>query len=575
MAALREIFASFGIEFDKDQSLKKGDKAVKKTTDDLDKMTKQTDKARDAQGRFVKSTNKSAEAVTNLGTAIGTAVSGAAIAAGFREMVMSTVESTNELARWSRNLGISQEEMYGWSQTAALFGGDMDDITDVLKELQLKAGDAASGNQSMIDAFKRVGLEVDDLRPIMDDQTALLERFTTAMANTTSETQRNLAVDELLSDAGTRLNGMFRAGTEEIKRLRKGFQEAGGRDIPALSKATRRYTREQRALGTEWAQARNALVLRLLPALTRGVQMLKDWVKWGKEAAENSHIMTAAMITLGGVAATAATAMLIAWAPVILTIAGVAGAIIGVTLLIDDLYVTAQEGDSVTKKFLEWALGARGAADAVLLLNTAVKDLRDAYNWFTGTTDRIVFGVGGTPYAEGGEAGGLLEVTNLPSLIARGAQEVGGGFGAGGRAIPDGDLDIEEARATLRRRRSFQRGVGRSAPGDFFTDQLAALEGLGETPVDQTIMPAAPRRRRVRTRARAPEQVMPQRATQSTVNVAAPATVTVVVNEAVDAQETARIADQRVRAGIRAENNNLARNLAALRSDNEAAQGGT
>ncbi len=287
----------------------------------------------------------------------------AATAAGMHQLISATIESTRELTIWSQRLGIGISQMNQWSRVARTFGGDMDDITDVMRELQLKARDAMTGTQSMIDAFELIGITVDDLRPIVDDQTALMDLFTDALNRNTSAATQNFVVDELLSDAGTRLLPMFRAGREELRRLRGEADRMSGRTMAALSKRTADYLRAQRRLNRTWQDARDALVLRLLPAVIRFVERLADFVQAMRDASEQTRIFEG--IAIAAILAIVATLLstIGVWGLWALGAVAVLIPLALIALLIDDILVAAEGGKSV---FRELGLVAGDAVTSVL-----------------------------------------------------------------------------------------------------------------------------------------------------------------------------------------------------------------
>lgn len=329
MAALREIFAEFGVNFDRRRNLERGNRRV------------------DQSSRRLEGLGRTAGRVGQQIGAMAAAFSVAATATAFQQLISSTVESTTELRRWSERLGISLNQMDQWHRVSRQFGGDMDDITDVLKELQLKARDAMSGTQSMIDSFAMIGLTVEDLAPVVNDQTALMDLFTTALNNNTSAATRNFVVDELMSDAGTRLMPMFRAGTTELQRLRREADRMGGRTIAALAKRTGDYVRAQRRLSLQWTEMKNKLVLQLIPAVITLFDKIGEGITLITNLKKHTRILEGVMIAsiMAVVATLAATAGV--WGPWVAGVFAVAIPLAIAAALIDDIIVSAEGGKGV------------------------------------------------------------------------------------------------------------------------------------------------------------------------------------------------------------------------------------
>jgi sRNA-binding protein len=391
MTALRELFYSAEVEFDKRGALAKGNKAINKTE------------------KSVKGFDETVKSSTGSMRGLVAAVGGSATIAAFNRLISSTVESTNEIARWSARLGISERDMHNWSASASLYGASVEDVADSFKELQIKTRDAMTGGGEAGDAWKLLGVDVKTLEPILGDQVALMETFTRALAGVNEETQ-NFVVDEIMSDAGTRMLPLLRQGVGGIRALNEEADRMGGETFPELARETREYTRAQRRSNRAWTSLRNSLVSKVLPTLTKMLEKGEDLLEWLQEMEEKSNILKATMIVLGGVAAGAAVAAAAAWGAAIAPFLAAAAAVAVIALAIDDLYTTVEDPDSetLTRRFLEWALGARRAADVILFLNSAVADLRAGLS----ALQDFFFGE-----VTINQETGRKDITNLPSFI--------------------------------------------------------------------------------------------------------------------------------------------------------------
>lgn len=361
MAAVRELFALFDVKF-KDDELKRGNKSI--------------DRGAKGLGRFDDMAKRATQGVQ----ALGAAVAGVAGIGAMIEMVRVTTESTNELARWGQRLGMTVTDLHGWAQAGSMVGANLDDVTDALKEIQLKGRDALEGTQSYIDAFALIGITVEDLRPIINDNNALMDLFTTRLNENTSAATQNFVADELMSDAGTRMMPLFRQGTREIQRMRREASAMGGRDMPRLAQETARYTVAMRRLTQRWEAGRNALVLRLLPGLTQLINVGTRALTWMRTVSQQSNILAAALTAVGIAGAVAAAATIGAWGPVVATVLGVAVAVTVLALVFDDLLTTAvsNSSDTMTRTFLDAQLGAGATAEAVQTLAEAFGFVTDA-----------------------------------------------------------------------------------------------------------------------------------------------------------------------------------------------------
>lgn len=556
MPALREIFAQFGIEFDKKKTLQKGEKATAKATKQLKGLDKASKKVAKSQKKMGAAVKKSAVSIGQLGAAIGAA----AIAHGIRSIVESTVDSTIEISRWSERLGLSEQALFSWSQVAGRFGADLDDMTDGFKELQLKTRDAMTGGGLAGDAWALLGIQIEEVEPIINDQEALMERFIDGINGVDAATRR-FVVDEMMSDAGTRLTGMFEEGTATLRGYREEINRTSGRDIPALTRETRLYLRQTNQLTQVWIGLRNAIVTQILPALTAGVAKLRAWFNIARDLVQNTNILKGAFVALGVAATAAGVAASVAWGPTILIVGGVILAVAALALVVGDFITFINEdGPSVTGEFLEWALGAQGAATAVVVLKQAFEDLKVAASWFFDILD-VVGAAGNIPGALG------LQIADIPGMLFD-EDEPEAPRQAPSMSYAEADrrtsVTTERGRIAREERRS------ESVPmlDDWADPDYAEQSVMAETAHTQpTTRPRIRRRRHA-----APTTVPAAQGSQTSVQVAAPMTVDVTINEATDGAEV----DQRVRRAVQRASSEQARELvSALTSDAElAGQGG-
>ena len=149
--------------------------------------------------------------------AIGTAVAG---------MTARYVENSAQLNRHARSAQISVESVqrlqYAWSS----LGLEGDDLNSVLTELDIKAGDAINSGGDVADAFRRVGLEVEDLRGQKPDE--LLFLIADGLQNIENNQQRVNIVDAIFGgDDGRRILPLLQQGSDAIRDLGDEFASTG------------------------------------------------------------------------------------------------------------------------------------------------------------------------------------------------------------------------------------------------------------------------------------------------------------------------------------------------------------
>jgi len=554
MPALREVFAEFGIRFDRDRALQKGEKATEKATRGLGKLDKQSAKVSTSQrvmGRAV-------EEVSGIFRGFAAALGAAALVQGFRTMISDTIESTTTIARWADRLGMSEQALYSWSRVAARFGGDIDDVTDAFKELQIKTRDAMAGGGVAGDSWKMLGIDVRSLTPILNDQEALMERFIEGL-NGVDEATRNFVIDDIMSDAGTRLTEMFAVGVPGLRAMRSEIDQLGGRQFPALAQQTRSYRAAAARLNETWTAARDALALHILPLLTAGAEKFRSMIGIVRALADSTTLLRTVIIAVGAAAAAAGLAAAVAWGPAIVTVLAVAAGVAVLALAVDDLVVFMDNsGDSVTQRLVEWAVGTERAAAGADKLRFAIRLLAEMFDWFFDSL-RVVTQLGNIwaplrSLLQGSTAPMDEAMNTLGERVTGLIRNNTGELDSVGELSPARQAELEVIRGQRQRARMQSRAEA-------------------ETPMPWEL--DAAERAQMSIPARAPMERRPVVGPVGTgggrprVDVQAPMDVNVTVNEATDAATVRQQVETAVRSASDEQWSRISRDLSDLISDNE------
>lgn len=381
MPALREIYASYGVEFDKERNLQRGNRQVDRLRSRLGRLSAVAGRVRGAMGGL---------------TAV---VGGGAAAIG--GMVTSTVRAERELGLWSERLNIGSRSLRTWIELGREYGASIDDVTDALKELQLKAQDAISGGTEQAEMFERIGISIDDLRPIVSDTDELMGLFTRRLNENTTAAMRNFTVDEIMSDAGTRMMGVFKLGAEAIDRRREAIErqlspeqdltaqvQESASTVARLSREYRRFKRELTAL--------------LMPALQRVTQVLGEMTPTIRrvipavtEIIENTNLLEGALYGLAAAAAVLAIATIELWGPMALAAGAAAAVVAGVAVAYDQVTRSINGSETALSEYLdaEERLGEGGTRGVLLLLSDAwerlTSRLQTAWGWLESVRETL------------------------------------------------------------------------------------------------------------------------------------------------------------------------------------------
>jgi hypothetical protein len=192
-AALREVIASFAVDFDKEGNLAKGDKHVDSFTEKLAEF--------------------------------GKGVIAAFAVEKILEFSKSVVEQADVLAKQSRALGISTADLQGWEHAAQLSGSSAEEFSDAFVKFNKNLAGAAGGTGPAADALLVFGVTAADLKTKLPLE--LLDQVADGFGAVTDTTKRTAAVMALFGKTGNRLAPLLLEGSKGIAKLRAEVGELG------------------------------------------------------------------------------------------------------------------------------------------------------------------------------------------------------------------------------------------------------------------------------------------------------------------------------------------------------------
>ncbi len=232
-------------------------------------------RARDETGRAVRSVNrelnKTGAETSKLNTALQVAGPaliglGTAAVAGVTTLVANTISASKEIDNLARVSGLGAEGLQVYARIAEESGGDMEDVADAAREMQLRLTEAANlGSGPAVDALRLLGVTLEELEGMNPAQQFALLRD--RLSEVEDPARRAFLAEELLGGSSERLFEVVSRSSHAIESQTEAFRESGrvisDEAVAAGVKASEQFaTLTDRAvgLGTE-------LAVTLLPAV--------------------------------------------------------------------------------------------------------------------------------------------------------------------------------------------------------------------------------------------------------------------------------------------------------------------
>lgn len=288
------------------------------------------------------------------------------------------LHESRELDIFARRIGLTAEEMLAWKFAASSAGVAIDQLEGPLRDLQIRAADAASGNKEYAKTFAQFGIETKDAAGGVRDVKDLVTDMANAVQGANTRAQKLFILDELGGDEAQNLLPLLEGGAEGVQKLFDEFEALGGSDgAGAFVQAGRDAERAMARLDAATAGLRNRFKAFFLDTLAGVV----SWLQKASRAVQTFFQYSSRIKALQAIFVAFGAAVSVALAPVILKVALIAAAFAGVYLLVEDLIVLFEGGDSAVGRFIDSLLGAGTAAEQVTNLKAGWEDL---IRWFKG-----------------------------------------------------------------------------------------------------------------------------------------------------------------------------------------------
>ncbi len=195
MAALREVLASFGLEFDKSNELGKAHSKI--------------------------------GGLTKLLTGVGAALAGAFAVDKIISFGHGLIEAADNIGDTSDRLGISAKQLQQWSFAAKLSGADAEDFTGAVQRLggQLAKAGAGDGNAEV---FKKLGVNLKDSQGNLRSTGDVFEDVAGQIGAISNPTEQAGAAAAIFGKSYSKLLPLFRRGPEGLAKIREEFEKLGG-----------------------------------------------------------------------------------------------------------------------------------------------------------------------------------------------------------------------------------------------------------------------------------------------------------------------------------------------------------
>ena len=271
------------------------DAAGDSTGDFADALEDSGDVAEDAGGKFEKF--KSILGTIGKATAAAvTAIGTAAVAAGkaIWDMANETAAAGDKIDKMSQKIGISAEAYQEWAYVFERSGANVDNLQAGMKTLSGVISDAASGSSSAAEKLNAVGLSVEQLNGLSQEEQ--LNLVVSALQEMGSGAERTSAATDLLGKSAVDMAAVLNMTAEDTAALKKEAQDYGMVMSNEAVAASAAFEDSLSRLNNTFGGLKNRITSDMLPGLISLMDGFSDLIAGNDNAAEEIESGVTSMI---------------------------------------------------------------------------------------------------------------------------------------------------------------------------------------------------------------------------------------------------------------------------------------
>ena len=192
---------------------------------DNSKANKSIKDTKDSAKESKKSLSETLGTIGKTTLAIGTTVAGVttAVVGGLSSMAMSAADTAGSIDDAAKKVGASAEEYQKWAYAAKLGGMETATLESAMIKQQKAFSDAKEGSKSMSEAYKRLGIDINNIGSSGDAFNEVIAK----LADMEDKTQRNAIANDIFGKSYAELTPLLEEGSEGINAWKQEAEDLG------------------------------------------------------------------------------------------------------------------------------------------------------------------------------------------------------------------------------------------------------------------------------------------------------------------------------------------------------------
>lgn len=211
--------------------------------------------------------------------AVGTAA--VALTKKMWDLGTSTIKAADEIAKTSKQLGINAEAYQEFAWAVGLGGASEQDLASGLQQLNKQMEAATAGNSKAQKAFKSLGISMDEVKSMNTEE--MFVRISDALSQVDDVTAKTKTTMDLFGGSGVKLAEAIKGGSAALDEMRKEARESGyvlsNDELERAEEAADNYERAMMQV----KGALRAVGVEVMPIINKGLLKFVDLVRENKD----------------------------------------------------------------------------------------------------------------------------------------------------------------------------------------------------------------------------------------------------------------------------------------------------
>lgn len=211
--------------------------------------------------------------------AVGTAA--VALTKKMWDLGVSTIQAADEIAKTSKQLGINAEAYQEFAWAVGLGGASEQDLASGLQQLNKQMEAATSGNSKAQKAFKSLGISMDEVKSMNTEE--MFVRISDALSQVDDVTAKTKTTMDLFGGSGVKLAEAIKGGSAALDEMRKEARESGyvlsNDELERAEEAADNYERAQMRVKA----ALRSLGVEVMPLINDGLVAFSEFIRENKD----------------------------------------------------------------------------------------------------------------------------------------------------------------------------------------------------------------------------------------------------------------------------------------------------